>query len=70
MAVAGGVGQAAISRLRRCRQFGANIAAAVRRQGGNERRAGLTAPEPGYDMLVADKLRVQGFHYPFPANGS
>jgi glyoxylase-like metal-dependent hydrolase (beta-lactamase superfamily II) len=22
-----------------------------------------------YDMLVADKMRVQGFHYPFPANG-
>ena len=20
-----------------------------------------------YDMLVADKLMVQGFHYPFPA---
>ena len=23
-----------------------------------------------YDMLVADKMRVQGFHYPFPAIGS
>ena len=23
-----------------------------------------------YDMLVADKMRVQGFHYPFPANGN
>lgn len=22
-----------------------------------------------YDMLVADRMRVQGFHYPFPANG-
>ena len=22
-----------------------------------------------YDMLVADKMRVQGFHFPFPANG-
>ncbi|WP_322516901.1 MBL fold metallo-hydrolase [Rhodopseudomonas palustris] len=22
-----------------------------------------------YDMLVAEKMRVQGFHYPFPANG-
>ena len=22
-----------------------------------------------YDMLVADKMRVQGFHYPFPAHG-
>ena len=22
-----------------------------------------------YDMLVADKMRVQGYHYPFPANG-
>jgi glyoxylase-like metal-dependent hydrolase (beta-lactamase superfamily II) len=22
-----------------------------------------------YDMLVADKMRVQGFHYPFPAQG-
>jgi glyoxylase-like metal-dependent hydrolase (beta-lactamase superfamily II) len=22
-----------------------------------------------YDMLVADKMRVQGFHYPFPASG-
>ncbi|WP_029582867.1 MBL fold metallo-hydrolase [Bradyrhizobium sp. URHD0069] len=22
-----------------------------------------------YGMLVADKMRVQGFHYPFPANG-
>jgi glyoxylase-like metal-dependent hydrolase (beta-lactamase superfamily II) len=22
-----------------------------------------------YDMLAADKMRVQGFHYPFPANG-
>ena len=22
-----------------------------------------------YDMLVADKMRVQGFHYPFPAIG-
>ena len=22
-----------------------------------------------YDMLVADKMRVQGFHYPIPANG-
>lgn len=22
-----------------------------------------------YDMLVADRLRVQGFHYPFPASG-
>ena len=22
-----------------------------------------------YDMVVADKMRVQGFHYPFPANG-
>ena len=22
-----------------------------------------------YDMLVAEKLQVQGFHYPFPANG-
>ena len=21
-----------------------------------------------YDMVVADKMRVQGFHYPFPAN--
>jgi hypothetical protein len=20
-----------------------------------------------YDMLVADKMRVQGFHYPFPS---
>lgn len=23
-----------------------------------------------YDMLVAEKMRVQGFHYPFPANGN
>ncbi len=23
-----------------------------------------------YDMLVADKMRVQGFHYPFPAIGN
>jgi glyoxylase-like metal-dependent hydrolase (beta-lactamase superfamily II) len=22
-----------------------------------------------YDMLVSEKMRVQGFHYPFPANG-
>ena len=22
-----------------------------------------------YDMLVAERMRVQGFHYPFPANG-
>lgn len=22
-----------------------------------------------YDMLSADKMRVQGFHYPFPAIG-
>jgi glyoxylase-like metal-dependent hydrolase (beta-lactamase superfamily II) len=22
-----------------------------------------------YDMLVADRMRVQGYHYPFPANG-
>lgn len=22
-----------------------------------------------FDMVVADKMRVQGFHYPFPANG-
>ena len=22
-----------------------------------------------YDMLVADRMRVQGFHYPFPSNG-
>jgi glyoxylase-like metal-dependent hydrolase (beta-lactamase superfamily II) len=22
-----------------------------------------------YDMLVTDKMRVQGYHYPFPANG-
>ena len=22
-----------------------------------------------YDMLVADKMLVQGFHYPFPALG-
>ena len=22
-----------------------------------------------YDMLLAEKMRVQGFHYPFPANG-
>jgi glyoxylase-like metal-dependent hydrolase (beta-lactamase superfamily II) len=22
-----------------------------------------------YDMLVADKMRVQGFHFPFPAHG-
>ena len=22
-----------------------------------------------YDMLVADKMRVQGFHYPFPGIG-
>ena len=21
-----------------------------------------------YDMLVADKMRVQGFHYPFPGS--
>jgi hypothetical protein len=23
-----------------------------------------------YDMLVADKMRVQGFHYPFPGLGN
>jgi len=23
-----------------------------------------------YDMLVSEKMRVQGFHYPFPANGN
>lgn len=28
-----------------------------------------TARRKVYDMLVADKMRVQGFHFPFPANG-
>ncbi|MEA2884050.1 MAG: hypothetical protein QOH32_3306, partial [Bradyrhizobium sp.] len=23
-----------------------------------------------YDMLVAEKMRVQGFHYPFPGLGN
>jgi hypothetical protein len=22
-----------------------------------------------YDMLATERMRVQGFHYPFPANG-
>ena len=29
-----------------------------------------TARRKTYDMLVADKLQVQGFHYPFPGLGN
>ena len=34
------------------------------------RRYGGEDPPPVYDMVVAEKLQVQGFHYPFPGLGN